>query len=55
MVKLLSDFTPHKIALPEVHSKAQEDEIPSISAKGRSSDKHTNYIFFMPMCMLVTV
>lgn len=58
MVKLLSgnrldtaqDSIPQS---PQV--EAREDEISSISAKGRSSHKHTHYIFYMPMCMIKTV
>lgn len=58
MVKLLSGKTLHATQDSILRSplvEAREDEISSISAKGRSSDKHTYYIFFMPMCMLISV
>lgn len=58
MVKLLSGKKLHTTqdSIPQSPlAEAREDEISSISAKRRSSDKHTYYIFFMPLCMLITV
>lgn len=59
MVKLLSGKRLHTTqdSIPQsLLAEARENEvISSVSAKGRSSDKHTYYIFFMPMCMPITI